>query len=195
MSNKIKTKYGNATFDEKRGYRISSKKEGNHKKFVHLLVWEDHYGKIPDNAYVVFKDGDKKNFDISNLKLKYHQKSFETEFGSAIIGNNGYLVVISSKEGNRFKTVHRLMWEKYNDQIPEGYHIHHIDGNRLNNNINNLKLVSNSEHSSLHHKKKNARIIKKGNSRGQVWALIYDGNVVTTSKFYSKLEDMLKDFD
>lgn len=88
MSNKIKTKYGNATFDEKRGYRISSKKEGNHKKFVHLLVWEDHYGKIPDNAYVVFKDGDKKNFDISNLKLKYHQKSFETEFGSAIIGNN-----------------------------------------------------------------------------------------------------------
>lgn len=31
MSNKIKTKYGSATFDKKRGYRITSRKENNHK--------------------------------------------------------------------------------------------------------------------------------------------------------------------
>ena len=73
MSDKIKTKYGSASFDEKRGYRITSKKENNHKKFVHLLVWEEHYGEIPSNAYVIFKDGNRKNFDISNLELKYSE--------------------------------------------------------------------------------------------------------------------------
>ena len=74
MSNKIKTKYGSATFDKKRGYRITSRKENNHKKFVHLLVWEEHYGEIPDNAFVIFKDGNKKNYDISTLKMENEKK-------------------------------------------------------------------------------------------------------------------------
>jgi len=50
---KIMTKYGSASFDDKRGYRITSKKEKNNKKFVHHLVWEEYYGKIPENAYLI----------------------------------------------------------------------------------------------------------------------------------------------
>lgn len=147
MSNKIKTKYGSATFDKKRGYRITSRKENNHKKFVHLLVWEEHYGEIPDNAFVIFKDGNKKNYDISNLELKYHNESFETEFGKAVITQNGYIAINSGK--NR-TFIHRLVWEKYNGEIPDGYQIHHIDGNKLNNDISNLQLLSAEEHTRLH---------------------------------------------
>ena len=152
MSNKIKTKYGSATFDEKRGYRITSRKENNHKQFVHILVWKEHYGEIPDNAYVIFKDGNKKNFDISNLELKYRRKSFETEFGLAIVNHNGYIQVVSGEYRNKF--IHRLIWEKHNGKIPNRYQIHHIDGNKLNNNISNLQLITPEEH-TRHHMREN----------------------------------------
>lgn len=31
------------------------------------LIWEQHYGKIPEGHQVIFLDGDKSNFDIDNL--------------------------------------------------------------------------------------------------------------------------------
>jgi len=38
-------------------------------KFKHRLVWEQHYGKIPDGCIVVFRDGNKMNTDIKNLAM------------------------------------------------------------------------------------------------------------------------------
>ena len=50
--------------------------------------------------------------------------------------------------------LHRAIWEKYTGQsIPDGYHIHHIDGNTFNNDISNLVCVSEKEHLSLHAQK------------------------------------------
>lgn len=46
--------------------------------------------------------------------------------------------------------LHRYIWEKHNGAIPKGYHIHHIDGNRLNNDISNLAMLIASEHESYH---------------------------------------------
>lgn len=34
------------------------------------VVWESHHGPVPVGMGVTFKDGDKSNFDISNLELK-----------------------------------------------------------------------------------------------------------------------------
>lgn len=167
---KIKTQYGNATFDQKRGYRITSKKEGNHKKFLHKLIWEKHNGKIPNNAYIIHIDGNKKNNSITNLKLKFKRKSFNTNFGKAIISDNGYIQIVSGKFHNQL--LHRLIWEKHYGEIPKGYHIHHRDLNKLNNNIENLELISSSQHSTLHHKKNNLRIIKAGISRGRAYKLV-----------------------
>lgn len=45
---------------------------------------------------------------------------------------------------------YRKIWEKTNGKIPDGYEIHHIDGNRSNNDIQNLKLVSLQEHLEIH---------------------------------------------
>ena len=73
-----------------------------------------------------------------------------TEFGTASIEKAGYYRIISSKEGNYGKRLHRLIYEKHYGKIPEGYHIHHIDGDKLNNEISNLECLTASEHVSLH---------------------------------------------
>jgi hypothetical protein len=46
---------------------------------------------------------------------------------------------------------YRNLWETSNNTtIPKGYHIHHIDGNHNNNDINNLVCVSPEEHHNIH---------------------------------------------
>lgn len=40
---------------------------------------------------------------------------------------------------------HRLVWETFKDKIKSGLEIDHIDGNKHNNNITNLRLVTHSE--------------------------------------------------
>ncbi|MDE1970980.1 MAG: HNH endonuclease [Patescibacteria group bacterium] len=45
---------------------------------------------------------------------------------------------------------HRFVWEKVNGKIPKGFHIHHKDGNKSNNDINNLECLSPKEHIDRH---------------------------------------------
>jgi hypothetical protein len=40
--------------------------------------------------------------------------------------------------------IHRLVWETFKGDIPNGYEINHIDHNKRNNNLDNLELVSHS---------------------------------------------------
>jgi len=76
----------------------------------------------------------------------------KTKFGNAKICNSGYYRISSKKEGNHGKMLHRLIFEDHhNIEIPEDSIIHHKDGNKLNNDIDNLILMSRGEHSTLHH--------------------------------------------
>lgn len=50
---------------------------------------------------------------------------------------------------------YRQIWEQHYGPIPldelgRPYEIHHVDGNRKNNNINNLKCITVEEHYSIH---------------------------------------------
>lgn len=62
----------NTTFDgyeyEVKGYIVIRVSKGN---FIlkHRYIWEQHHGKIPDDMIIVFKDGNKRNFDINNLEM------------------------------------------------------------------------------------------------------------------------------
>lgn len=38
-------------------------------EFVHVLVWEEHHGPVPTGHAVVFRDGNKRHIEISNLEL------------------------------------------------------------------------------------------------------------------------------
>jgi len=45
---------------------------------------------------------------------------------------------------------HIVIWEKANGQLPDGYVIHHIDGNGHNNELSNLVAMSRGDHAALH---------------------------------------------
>ena len=46
--------------------------------------------------------------------------------------------------------MHRYVWIKERGQIPPKYHVHHIDGDKSNNKIENLTLLHASEHARFH---------------------------------------------
>ena len=46
--------------------------------------------------------------------------------------------------------MHNIVWEQYYGSIPKGMQVHHIDHNKLNNDISNLQLVNSLEHKRLH---------------------------------------------
>lgn len=78
---------------------------------------------------------------------KIYSKSTKRERS---LGNHhtGYLNCCLSKN-NAPKTfsVHRLVWEAFNGKIPDGFHVDHIDGDRHNNKLENLQLLTKSENS------------------------------------------------
>lgn len=53
-------------------------------------------------------------------------------------------------ENSRYGYMHRFVWLCERGEIPKGFQIYHIDGNKENNDISNLMLVSVSEHRHLH---------------------------------------------
>jgi len=48
------------------------------------------------------------------------------------------------------KRMHRDVYEYYNGLPPKGMHVHHIDGDSLNNDIKNLELKSPANHLKAH---------------------------------------------
>lgn len=61
----------------------------------------------------------------------------------------GYLRFRKDKNG-KLRMEHNVVWEEHYGEIPQGMQIHHIDGNKTNNNIENLQLVTPLEHKRLH---------------------------------------------
>lgn len=50
--------------------------------------------------------------------------------------------------------MHRYVWEFHHGEIPDGFHVHHKDGDKANNHLSNLELISSSDHSKMHSKER-----------------------------------------
>lgn len=92
---------------------------------------------------------------VSKLRLPKNRKNpakyppIMTKFGKAYY-DDGYYYVFNENYQKRLQ-LHRLIYEDYHKvTLLEKTHVHHLDGNSLNNEIFNLQLLIPSEHSKLH---------------------------------------------
>lgn len=80
----------------------------------------------------------------------------ESKFESQEFNGKIYYLYTGEKYFSKHNTrLHVVTWEFFNNKkVPKGYHVHHIDGNTHNNNIDNLELILGSEHNRNHAKKR-----------------------------------------
>jgi hypothetical protein len=87
--------------------------------------------------------------------------------GSGFKTSTGYWAFEKTINGKRIVTLeHRKVWQEFNGQIPDGVIVHHKNENKLDNRIENLQLITKSEHNTLHHsgKRKPSRKRPKASS-------------------------------
>lgn len=62
----------------------------------------------------------------------------------------GYYLSSKQIKNNKRYRLHRYIWEYYHGEVPEGYYVHHIDGNKDNNDISNLTIIPKGKHVQHH---------------------------------------------
>lgn len=96
-------------------------------------------GNIPVNKGTKgLMKANKTSFKKGNIPSNHKEVGYER------INVDGYIEV-KVKEPNIFKLKHRVIYEQHYGEIPKGYKVIFADGNKLNVDLNNLILVSNSE--------------------------------------------------
>lgn len=96
------------------------------------------------------------NWLIDVEEGKIWSKRYKKFIGSTDKKDN--YVKVQPPKGYKHCKFHQYIWICVNGDIPKGYDIHHIDGNKQNNSIYNLELVEHKKHLSEH---------KKGNKNWQ----------------------------
>ena len=77
----------------------------------------------------------------------YSKKTLKRLSGWKVKKGKGY---IQSHFDGKPRLHHRVIWENYHhEEIPQGMHIHHVDGDETNNAIRNLKLVTPSDNNKF----------------------------------------------
>ena len=71
-----------------------------------------------------------------------------TRGGPLSSDRHGYLR--TRDRANKCAPIHRGCWEAYHGPIPSGHAIHHTDGDRQHNVIENLECMLHGEHTRLH---------------------------------------------
>lgn len=143
-----------------------NKKDFERKIYNEMADLTKEWRKVSFNEnYIVSKDG-----EVANLKTCKKLKGTPRE---------GYLRI---SIGGKNYSIHRLVWEAFNGPIPSGYYIDHIDGNRSNNSISNLRIATQSG---------NMKNAMKNGHKGQIPVLQYDkkGNFIREYKTIQEAAD------
>lgn len=64
--------------------------------------------------------------------------------GGRYVDKDGY---VELRIGGKQVSEHRFVWEKHHGKIPEGWIVHHLNGNRADNRIENLAAMPRKRHS------------------------------------------------
>lgn len=132
-------------------------------------------------------------FDYQNGFLVWKKSAGTIKAGKKVesVSNRGYVVV---QVGGKRYLAHRIIWLLLNGQIP--VMIDHIDGNKQNNLIENLREVNNT----LNHWNERKRSTNKSGHKGVWWhkqsrrweaACRVNGKQITIGRF-ERIEDAVE---
>ena len=149
-------------FNKKFGTNLTAQNiktfRGNHK-LNSGLTGRFEKGNIPVNKGTKgLMKANKTSFKKGNIPSNHKEVGYER------INVDGY-IEIKVKEPNIFKLKHRVIYEQHYGEIPKGYKVIFADGNKLNVDLNNLILVSDSEELIMNRNKlryKEAELTKTG---------------------------------
>ena len=161
----LETKYGTARITNDTGYyRVTSEKEGNSKKYLHRLIWEDHYGKKVPHGYSIHHINlDKTDNRIQNLQC--------VERG-AHTGFHNKIREVSEETRNKLSELNK--------------------GKKLNEE-HKRKISEAQKGEKAHNWKAYARICKEGVRNGkQRYSVKYKGRRIKTSTNKEKLEKIVE---
>lgn len=100
--------------------------------------------------------------DGATCTIKNYESSYKiTDYGVAVLNKKDRYVL--PRKG--YISLSRAVYKDKNGKIPKGYEIHHIDGDRKNNDISNLVALSHEDHIKMHKQNANKaiKIIKATN--------------------------------
>jgi hypothetical protein len=113
----------------------------------------------------VFKAFKKRNFILRGVNFQPHQFYDGKKFS---LRSSGYYSLTTN---NRY-LMHRYIWEKEKGKIPAGWDIHHIDENKANNSISNLKCLPKPEHTRKYSPSNN----QFGKGKRRLVKILHDGS-------------------
>jgi hypothetical protein len=113
--------------------------------------WKDIIGY--ENYYKISNKGNIKSLDrIITLKNGFTRKEPGKNMKIGLSHKNYYFVMLSKNSKNTYYEIHRLLAIHFLENINNYNIVNHIDGNSLNNNLNNLEwcnLRENTTHGNL----------------------------------------------
>ena len=91
----------------------------------------------------VYKAFKKRGFALRGINFRPLQEYDGIKF---TLRNTGYY----SMTTNNRQLMHRYIWQKEKGTIPDGWDIHHVNGEKWDNRIENLECLPKSEHTRLY---------------------------------------------
>jgi len=113
------------------------------------IISKETRGKL-SKAFKGRKLSEEQKRKISKSRKGKMRRSNHWKWKGGRIMQNGYWVILVG--ANKYRTEQRLIMEEYlGRKLKRAEIVHHINGNKLDNRIANLKVMTRAEHAKLHY--------------------------------------------
>ena len=141
------------------------------------MDWREHFTYDEANGNLTWKHRPKEAF-----KNKQAFGAWTRKYAGRIAGclTRGYILV---RIGNRLYRAHRIIWEMHHGPIPKGNELDHIDTNRANNRLSNLRVCTHAQNCLNRGANKNNRFGLKG-------VLMCEGRIISRIMVNGRTTDL-----
>ena len=125
------------------GRKLSNKYENAYKMYLSGLSLEQVANEMNVTRQCVFKAFKKRGYALRGTNFRPFQIYDGKKF---TLRDNGYYALTTNKRTQ----MHRYVYEKEIGKIPNNFDIHHRNGKKYDNRIENLECLSKSDHTKLY---------------------------------------------